>query len=182
MSMLGVAFLNEIVNKNILNTPNEILNKLRTHIKSTLHQQGQAGQSQDGMDIAVCVIDTETNILQFSGAYNPLYLIRNNELIEYKANRMPIGVHPKDFNLFTKTEIQLQANDALYIFSDGYTSQFGGEKIETFKSKRFKEKLLEIQNQPMSSQKNCLDETIVRWQGNHQQTDDMLVIGLKIIA
>ncbi len=180
MSMLGVSQLNEIVALNDSIAADELLNQLRTRIKNTLHQGIQNAQTQDGMDIAVCMIDTETNVLQFSGAYNPLYLIRNNELIEYKANRMPIGVHPKDFNLFTKTEIQLQANDALYIFSDGYTSQFGGEKIETFKSKRFKEKLLEIQNQPMSSQMNCLDETIVRWQGNHQQTDDMLVIGLKI--
>ncbi len=180
MSMLGVSLLNEIINRRDINPSNQILNELRKRIKKLLHQTGQHGEQQDGMDIALCIIDMETKLMQFSGAYNPLYLIRNNELIEYKADRMPIGIHPKDQNDFTATEIQLQSNDSFYIFSDGYVSQFGGERDEKFKSKRFQELLLKINNEPIKKQHEILEQTIENWRGNTAQTDDILVIGIKI--
>jgi len=91
------------------------------------------------------MINIETKQVQFSGAYNSMYLIRNNELIEFKADRMPIGIHPKDSNKFTNHEIQLENGDTFYLFSDGYVSQFGGEKDEKFKTKRFTEILTQIQ-------------------------------------
>lgn len=180
MSMLGISLLNEIVSPRDVNQPSEVLMELRKRVKRTLHQTGQKNEQQDGMDIAVCMIDLDTKTASFAGAFNPLYLIRNNELIIYKGDRMPIGVHPKDSEPFTNHEIQLQPNDSLYIFSDGYVSQFSGEKLEKFKMFRFKGLLLSIHDKPMSEQKTILEQTYNQWQGNHSQVDDVLVIGLKI--
>ncbi|HAN77213.1 MAG TPA: pas/pac sensor protein, partial [Bacteroidales bacterium] len=154
--------------------------QLRTGIKQALHQTNQKYDTQDGMDMAFCVLNLETNLLSFSGAYNPLYLIRESELVEYKADRMPIGIHPKDTASFTATEIQLQKNDRFYLFSDGYVSQFGGQKEEKFKSNRFKELLLKIHNQPFAEQLETLNQSISVWQGSNAQTDDMLVMGVGI--
>jgi serine phosphatase RsbU (regulator of sigma subunit) len=180
MSMLGISLLNEIVTKRDVNKPHEILNELRNRIKESLHQTGNKNQTQDGIDIAFCMFDTETQILQFAGAYNPFYLIRNNELIEYKADRMPIGIHPKDKLDFVSTEIQLQQKDKFYIFSDGYVSQFGGSKDEKFKTKRFQELLLKTNNEPMQNQKQFLANELDDWRGNIPQTDDILVIGIHV--
>jgi len=136
MSMLGMSLLNEIVTRREITQANQILDALRSEIKVSLGQTGKATESKDGMDIALCVINTQTNELQFSGAYNPLLLVRNNEIIEYKANRMPIGVHLVE-KPFENTLVQLQNNDCIYLFSDGYIDQFGGEKSDKFKRKRF---------------------------------------------
>lgn len=185
MSMLGISQLNEIM-KNNVEKPNEVLNELRERIKFSLHQEGQKGQTLDGMDIALCFIDLDSKKLFFSGAYNPLYLIRKKtendsfELLEIKADRMPIGVHPKDNKEFNYNEIQLKENDSIYLFSDGFTSQFGGDKKEKFKTKRFQETLVDIQNLPMHEQGNLLINQLAKWQGFEEQTDDILVIGIKI--
>jgi len=182
MSMLGISHLNEILNKHKAIPPNQILNELRQKVKESLHQTGEIGEQQDGMDIALCRIDLETKSMLFSGAYNPLYIIRENKIIEYKADKMPIGVHPKDKNEFTNKVIQLQKNDYLYMFSDGYTSQFGGENDELFKSKRFQQLLLSIYQLPPEQQKQQLQATIESWAGNHAQTDDILVIGISMVT
>jgi tetratricopeptide (TPR) repeat protein/serine phosphatase RsbU (regulator of sigma subunit) len=180
MSVLGMSLLNEIVGPRDVNPPHEILNELRKRLKKSLHQRGIRGEHQDGMDIALCMIDLETHVVQFAGAYNPFYLVRNNELIEYKGDRMPIGVHPKDQESFTSKEIVLQKDDNFYIFSDGYISQFGGEEGDKFKARRFKETLLNIKDKPMKEQYRLLDETYTKWQGSYEQVDDLLVIGVKI--
>jgi serine phosphatase RsbU (regulator of sigma subunit)/O-acetyl-ADP-ribose deacetylase (regulator of RNase III) len=180
MSMLGVSLLNEIVSKQDLNPPNQILNELRNQIKKSLHQTGKSGEQQDGMDIAFCIINKETNLMQFSGAFNPLYLVRNNELLEYKADRMPIGIHANDMNSFTNNIIPLKNGDTIYIFSDGYIDQFGGMKEERFKSKRFKELILSINAVPMKEQLKELNKTFDNWRCDNPQTDDVLVIGIRI--
>lgn len=186
MSMLGISLLNEILTKRDLNPPNEVLDELRKRIKKSLHQKGQDGQTQDGMDIALCMIDNETNELQFSGAFNPLYIIRKNkegenyDLIEIKADRMPIGVHPNDGKNFTNNVFQLYPKDSIYIFSDGFTSQFGGPEGEKFKTRRFKELLLDIQGKDMITQKQILEKNLTKWQGETEQVDDILLIGLKV--
>jgi serine phosphatase RsbU (regulator of sigma subunit) len=186
MSMLGISLLNEIVTEREVGPPNEILNELRKRIKKSLHQDGRKGEAKDGMDIAFCIIDLENHLIQFSGAHNPLYLIRRNfkennyELYETKADKMPIGIHDEDNVSFTNNKIHLENNDTIYLFSDGYVSQFGGEKREKFKSQRFHEILLKIQNESMDIQKVILNETIISWQGKHEQIDDILLIGLKI--
>jgi serine phosphatase RsbU (regulator of sigma subunit) len=185
MSMLGISILNEIVTKRDLNPPNEVLDELRKRVKKSLHQTGQDGEAQDGMDIALCLIDKESNEIQFSGAFNPLYIYRKNadnsyDLIESKADRMPIGVHPNDNRPFTNRKLTLQKNDTLYIFSDGYASQFGGKPSEKFKSVRLKEILLSIQDKDLQTQKQVLEETMLQWMGDSEQVDDILLIGVRI--
>ncbi len=180
MSMLGVSFLNEIVTKKHEVAANEILNKLRVSVKSTLSQSGAENDTKDGMDMALCVIDYDTMTMQFAGAYNPLYFIRNNELIQYKADRMPIGSHLVEKESFTNHTIQLEKDDMFYLFSDGYIDQFGGEKSNKFSSKAFRKLLLDIHKKTMTEQQAILEKTFIDWQGNNNQIDDVLVIGCKI--
>jgi serine phosphatase RsbU (regulator of sigma subunit) len=164
--------LNEIVNVRDETKPNEILNHLRDSIKSTLSQTGKEGESKDGMDIALCTIDLEARTLEYAGAYNPLYLIRNGELIETKADKMPVGIHMAEKESFTH-------NDCIYLFSDGYVSQFGGENGRTYKSVPFKKMLSIISDKPMSKQCEMLDQEFVEWMGYNHQVDDILVIGIR---
>jgi len=180
MSMLGMSFLNEIVSKSRFDTPNEILNTLRKRIKKSLNQTGKELESTDGMDIALCVIDTENNLLQYSGAYNPLYIIRNNELNIIKADKQPVAIHIKEIE-FTNHEFQLQKGDCIYLFSDGYKDQFGGTNGQKFKSKKFNQLLLDIHQKPMKEQYQILDKEIIDWMGKqNSQIDDILIMGVRI--
>ena len=180
MSMLGVSFLNEIVNKQGVTKPSVILNELRRNIVDALHQTGKEGEAQDGMDIAVVTIDHENMKAEYAGAYNPMYLIRNSELTEYSADRMPIGIHLKGTTEFTNNELDVQKGDAIYIFSDGFVDQFGGDKSKKFMAKRLKELLVQIYNESLPKQAKILNTTLEKWMGNIEQIDDILVIGLKI--
>ena len=180
MSMLGVSFLNEIVSSMNDIHANEILNQLRTSVKTTLQQTGKEGEAKDGMDLALVVLDLDNNIIQYSGAYNPLYIIRNGELLETKADRNPIGIYIKEKDSFTNHEIPVQKGDTLYIFSDGFVDQFGGERQMKFKSKRYKQLLLDNQHLTMPKQKDLLNTTIDDWRGNIDQIDDIIIIGVRI--
>jgi serine phosphatase RsbU (regulator of sigma subunit)/uncharacterized protein HemY len=178
MSMLGVAFLNEIINQKQIFDPGEILNNLRTNVIDALHQTVKKRGSRDGMDIALAVIDEKTYELQFSGAYNPLYIIRDNELKELKADRMPIGVH----NVYQDTSFSVQKEkllpgDRLYLFSDGYYDQFGGTEGMKFSRKAFKKTLLEIHQKPMAEQEEELNRTLIEWMSTWSQIDDIMVLG-----
>ena len=194
MSMLGSSFLSEIVTTRRLDSSGKILDSLRTKIKKTLHQT--EGGAQDGMDISLYIMDLETLELQYSGAYNSLYIVRNqsenknseinnenikykDKLIELKANRQPIARFIKETE-FSTTIFQLKKDDQLYTFSDGYADQFGGEHESKFMSKRFKKLLVDINNKTMIDQKNILEKTFDNWKGNLSQIDDVLVIGVKI--
>ena len=117
--------------------------------------------------------------LQFSGAYNPLCLIRNDELIEAKGDKMPIGIFLREKESFTNNDFTMEKGTCYYIFSDGYVDQLGGEKTRKYMSKNFKEKLLEIHSKPMAEQQILLDKEITQWQGKNEQVDDMLVIGFR---
>lgn len=180
MSMLGISFMNEIVNRSDTTQANEILNELRTHVVESLGQTGQEGEQQDGMDLALCVIDMKAKKVQYSGAYNPLYLIRNKEMIEYKPDKMPIGIHRDKKEPFSNNLFDVEIGDALYMFSDGYVDQFGGPKQKKFMSKNFKDLLLEIHEKPMEEQKEILNTTIEDWMGKVEQIDDILVMGMRI--
>jgi len=179
MSMLGISLLNEIVNEKQIIEPHEILNHLRINVKQSLRQTGKDNEQQDGMDIALCIIDLDNQKIQYSGANNPLYLIRNGEFIEFKADRMPIGIYPKDNKSFQFKEIDLQSNEMLYIFSDGYVDQVGGAENRKYLSKNFKALLSEICEKPMDIQQQILNDTIENWKGSESQIDDILVIGFK---
>lgn len=179
MSMLGTAFLNEIVNKEGITEPNEILNSLRKFVIKSLKQEHEQSKSKDGMDMSVFCLDTENNKLEYAGANNPLYLYRNNELIETKANKMPVAIYVK-MEEFTKHEFQLEKGDTLYMFSDGYADQFGGPKNRKFMYKPFKRLLLEFQDKSMADQKDILDKAFEDWRGENEQIDDVLVVGIRI--
>jgi len=180
MSMLGVSFLNEIVNRHEVISAGAILTQLRSDVKKTLGQEGKEGEAKDGMDIALCIVDLEKMKMQYAGAYNPLYLYRNNELIEVKADRMPIGIYIKEKESFTNNEIDLQKDDVFYIFSDGFQDQFGGEDGSKFKTKNFKKLLLEIHQKPMDEQRKILDTTVDEWRGKWEQVDDIIVLGVRV--
>ncbi len=206
MSMLGISFLNEIISRNISQAPSEILGEMRRFVISSLQQQSISGNSpvslgmKDGMDMSFVTIDLETLKMQFSGANNPVYIVRKfikpeGEKVgsanfplsgfileELKADKMPIAIHV-NMNDFTHHEIQLSPGDIIYLFSDGYADQFGGEKGRKFMYKQFKELLVSIHTHPMKDQCSILDLTIEKWKNNFQQTeqtDDITVVGIKI--
>jgi len=178
-SMIGTALLNEIVNDKGIQEPGKILDALREGIIKALKQSGKEGESKDGMDISLCSIDLKNKKLEYAGAYNPLFLLRKKELLEFKADKFPIGIsdHQK---LFTNNLVDLQAGDSIYIFSDGYADQFGGPGGKKYMRKRFKDHLLEMQSLPMEQQGLALNKAIVEWQGKSEQVDDILVIGIRI--
>lgn len=180
MSMLGITFLNEIVNKNPTIRANEVLNELRMHIISSLRQTGSVGESRDGLDIALCIIDHNKKSLEYAGANNPLYLIRNGELDEIKADRMPIGIHRRAKESFYNHDIPLKKDDLIYIFSDGFVDQFGGKDGRKFLTGNFKKLLIENHQKPLSEQKHILEKTFEQWKGDRKQLDDILIIGFKI--
>lgn len=179
MSMLGMSFLNSIVNEKNITDPGVILNNLRSYVINSLHQRENNSHSKDGMDICLCLVDKPNNTVYYAGAYNPLIHITNYEIIELKTDRMPVAVFEKDME-FTTKQIDVKAGDVLYLFSDGYSDQFGGAQNYKFMKKNFKDKLLEISNKPMEEQRLILDKTIEDFKGCNHQTDDILVIGIRI--
>ncbi|MFN8208062.1 MAG: SpoIIE family protein phosphatase [Bacteroidales bacterium] len=180
MSMLGVSFLNEIVNAEGIVTPSEILFRLRDRIKTTLSRGGQEHETKDGMDIALCALDPATSTVEYAGAFNSLYLIRNKEFTEYKADKMPISIFESRALPYTNHSFRFQPNDVIYIFSDGYMDQFGGPAGRKLMSRQFKELLISNHLQPMQKQKLLLESFIRDWIGNNAQVDDMLIIGMRI--
>jgi serine phosphatase RsbU (regulator of sigma subunit) len=180
MSMLGVSFLYEIVNKESIMQPSKILDTLRDFVKLTLSQTGKQNEQKDGMDISLCVLDLDNMKLEWAGAYNPLVLIRDGEIIEYKADKMPVAIHITDHQPFTNHVIELKPNDRFYMYSDGYPDQFGGGDGRKFMSKRFKQLLLDIHQKPMDEQKSILHQQHLAWRGPTDQIDDIVVFGVKV--
>jgi serine phosphatase RsbU (regulator of sigma subunit) len=179
MSMLGVSFLNEIVSNSKELQANAILNELRHYVKTTLGQTGKQDEAKDGMDIALCIIEWDTNTIQYAGAYNPLYYFKDGVFNEIKADKMPIGIYIKDNEPFTNNIVDFKKGDTFYIFSDGYVSQFGGADGRKFMSKPFKALLETIQPKPMEEQMQLLDKALLEWQGSYEQVDDISVIGFR---
>ena len=186
MSMLGISFLNKIVNEDKITESNQILEELREDVIQSLKQTGREGEQKDGMDMALCVIDFDDMTMEFAGAQNPLYLIRDNELVETKPDRMPVAYY-EQMSEFTSHKIPLRQGDCFYMFSDGYADQFGGPKGKKFKYKGLKELLITVKEKPMAQQKEILERTIQDWatgpdaDGKHfDQVDDILVVGIRI--
>lgn len=179
MSMLGISFLNAIVAKKIP-AANTILNLLRENVMKALHQTGGMTENKDGMDIAMCVIDLGEMQLEFSGAFNPLYMIREGVLIETRGNKMPIGINAVAEKSFTNHIIELRKDDLIYLFSDGYPDQFGGPEDKKFKYSNLKKLLLKNHNKSMEMQKKDLERNFISWKSDTEQVDDVLVMGIKI--
>ena len=167
--------LNRSVREYGLTDPGKILDKTRAIVIQEFEKSEE--EVKDGMDIALCSL--EGNKLQYAGAHNPLWIIRNGELIETKANKQPIGQfdHPEPY---TTHSFDLEQGDSLYIFSDGYVDQFGGVKGKKFKTRAFRDLLLSIQDKPMEEQKTVIDEAFETWRGNLEQIDDVCVIGVRV--
>ena len=184
MSMLGIGYLNEIVQNKKEIHANQILNELRKEIKHSLRQTGKTEESREGIEMALCVIDTSTGVMQYSGAFSPLYIISNTngkpQLKEIKADSMPVGVHFLIDKSFTNHEIKLEIGDTFYMFTDGFIDQVGGSKDNRFGSKNFQKLLLKICELPMFEQKNILEKTFNEWKGDQSQRDDILVIGARV--
>jgi serine phosphatase RsbU (regulator of sigma subunit)/uncharacterized protein YegP (UPF0339 family) len=178
MSMLGVTLLNEIVNGKHIIMPDQIIENLRQGIIKSLKQVAAEDSIKDGMDIAVCVVDFEKNILWYAGANNPLYLVRNGELTNYRADRMPVAIHYK-MEPFTLHKIDLQKGDAFYIFSDGFADQFGGPQQKKFMSMQLRETLISMSGMPMLKQGERLNEIFEGWRGDSPQIDDVTMIGVR---
>jgi serine phosphatase RsbU (regulator of sigma subunit) len=186
MSMLGISFLNKIVNEHKITEPKQILEKLRENVIQSLKQTGREGEQKDGMDMALCVIDFDNMSMDFAGAQNPLYLIRGDELVETKADRMPVAYY-ETMSDFTSHTIPLKQGDCFYMFSDGYADQFGGPQGKKFKYKALKELLIRVKEKPMAEQKIILEKTIQDWatgpESNgiyYDQVDDILIMGIRI--
>ena len=188
MSMLGSALLKDVVNnlKNNLQA-NLILNELRDQVILSLRQTGEVDEARDGMDISLCILDRDHMTLQYAGAHNPLYHVRNGKLTEVKADMMPIGISSEAAKSFSNHEMELRKDDVLYLFSDGYTDQLGGERRKRFMTSRFKQLLLEIQDRIMFDQKAILEQKLNEWMGltgayekKYEQIDDILVMGIRI--
>jgi serine phosphatase RsbU (regulator of sigma subunit) len=181
MSMIGITFLNEIINEKGITTPAEVLGEMRNRVKASLKQRGLEGESKDGMDMALLCFDADQKTVEYAGANNSLWRVKANaEFEEINPDKRPIGYYKGQGLPFTNHRIELNKGDALYIFTDGFADQFGGPKGKKFKYKQLKELLVKIHNDPMQQQKTILNNTFEEWRGNMEQTDDICLIGLKI--
>jgi serine phosphatase RsbU (regulator of sigma subunit) len=178
MSMLGVSLLNEIIlNKKIVQ-PDQILNVLREYIIHSLKQAVQTSGIKDGLDMCVCLIDFESNKMQFAGANNPLWIISDGQLNEIKGDKMPVAIHD-NMAPFTNHIVNLKKGDTLYLFSDGYADQFGGPQQKKILNKNFKMLLQKVQHLPMLEQGAKIDEFFEDWRKELEQIDDVCVIGIR---
>ena len=178
MSMLGVSFLNEIVNNKHINKPDLILNALRENIIHALKQMESKNEVKDGMDISVCAFDNNTGKLEWAGAENPLFLVQKGELTQIKGDKMPVAIHDV-MEPFTLHSFKLNKGDTFYIFSDGYIDQFGGPNQKKFLSKNLKQVILSIQDKTMYEQGGALDKVFEEWKKDVEQVDDITIIGLR---
>jgi len=192
LSMLGISSLNKITAKMDIPKTDVILNELRDEILNTLNPKGNS-KNQHGMDISLAIIDTQNREIEFSGAHNPLYLIRKEQLIEIKGDKMPVGLYYKNES-FSATRLKYNYGDIIYMFSDGYADQFGEseeeilekikyfkkQKTKKFKIKYFKNLLLVNSTKPLVEQLRIIDEAHRQWKGNTPQTDDILIVGIKL--
>lgn len=179
MSILGMSYLNEILASHRIENTSQLLNHLRKKIITTFSKNTQERENLDGMDIAMCQLNLATMKLNFSGANNPCILVRKQQLIELKPDKMPIGKHIKENIEFTFERFDIQSNDAVYLYSDGFQDQFGDISGKKFMSKNFKELLRSISHLPMNNQKTIIEKTLNDWKGAKEQVDDILILGIR---
>jgi serine phosphatase RsbU (regulator of sigma subunit) len=185
VSVICSNALNRAVREFNISEPGKILDKCRELVISTfineeiISIENSETKVKDGMDISLCCWNNKTNELLWSGANNPLWILRENSILEYKPDKQPIG-NSDAFIPFTTKRIQLQKNDNIYVFTDGYADQFGGEKGKKFKYSQLKELLLKVNNFDPDEQKKEIDSALEKWKGELEQVDDILIIGIKI--
>jgi serine phosphatase RsbU (regulator of sigma subunit)/HAMP domain-containing protein len=183
MSMIGNNLLNQAIIKYGAKNAALLVDELNQGVANALRIGQDATNAKDGMDISLCRINFKENILEYAGAFNPLYLMRNEELIEVKADKFPIGYYVEDPDKkYTNHQFEIQENDIFYLFTDGYADQFGGPNGKKFMYRQFKEVLQRIHTMPVEMQHDILDSTIEDWKkmGGVEQLDDIQVIGVRL--
>jgi serine phosphatase RsbU (regulator of sigma subunit) len=180
MSILGISFLNEILQSGISLKSNRVLNLMREKVMKALHQTGGSGEAKDSIDIGLCLIDCVTGKLEYSGANRPLIMARNGTLTEYRPDKMTIGIAPLRETPFTVNSVDAMPGDSFYLFTDGFSDQFGGNSDKKFKHKHFRQIIESIQGLPMAQQKVRLEKAFYDWKGEAQQIDDVLVFGFQL--
>lgn len=180
MSLVGANALNQAVKEHDLAQPAQILEDLNKISSEAMNKGAENNTVRDGMDLALCSIDKENRALEFAGANNPLYIIRNQQIIQIKPDKFAIGAFEPGTKKYTNHKVKLEKDDLIYIFSDGYADQFGGVKGKKFMYKQFKDLLLSISTLPVQEQRLKLEATIEKWKGTFEQVDDILVIGVKV--
>ncbi|MDP1801905.1 MAG: tetratricopeptide repeat protein [Bacteroidota bacterium] len=179
MSMLNIACLNEAVSKGFTQA-HDILFETRNRIIEHLRNDGSKDGGKDGMDCSLLCIDFKNKMLYTAAANNPVWIIRNSELLEIKPDKMPVGKHDKDREPFTLHTFQLQSSDTIYTLTDGYPDQFGGDKGKKFMTKKLKDVLIANVHLPMAKQKEMLETIFTNWVGDLEQVDDVTIIGIRI--
>ena len=181
LNVMGNSLLNQIVYEANVISPSEVLSELNKRVLMSLKSNTISSQVDDGMDIGICMLDRKTNKLSFAGAKRPLYFISNDELKVVKGDYYPVGgaLFEKD-RVYHEHEVQLQKDDIVYLFTDGIVDQFGGEENKKFMYSRFKNLLKKVSKKPLREQRDEIEMELVHWQGANEQTDDMLLIGLKV--
>jgi transcriptional regulator with GAF, ATPase, and Fis domain len=179
MSLICNDLMGQVIKDQNVTTPGQVLAMLDERLRAMLNKSSDHS-SNDGMDIALCAYHPKNMILQFAGAHRPLLLIRNGELIEYKPSKHSIGGYVGGHKLFDDNTIQLQKGDSVYVLTDGYSDQFGGQNGKKFKFKKLQKLIQSIAHMSMADQHDLLEEAFISWRGRHEQVDDVCVIGVKI--
>jgi len=179
MSIVNIASLKEASLQGIT-SPDLLLNETRRLVIENLKNDGSAEGGKDGMDGSLLSFDFKNNILHCASANNPIWVIRNKELIEIKADRLPIGKHDRDNIPFTLHTLNLQKGDVVYTLTDGFPDQFGGANGKKFKHKQLQNLLLAMANEPMETQKQKLNDVFDNWKENLEQVDDVCLIGVRV--
>jgi serine phosphatase RsbU (regulator of sigma subunit) len=181
MSIIGRNLLDQAVNEKGITVPSQILNFLQVGLSLAFGQTGERKADLfDGMDLALCSIDLKTNILEFAGANNSLYLVQDNELIVLKGDKIGISAEYEISNSYTNTEIEIQKGDVVYLTSDGFPDQFGGDRYKKFTYRRMYDLFSSISEIPMYEQYAAVDKSITEWRGDKDQTDDICLMGIRI--
>ncbi len=179
MTMLGITLLNDLYGGDSVPSPNEALEKMRSNVIKSLDQKVEDVGSKDGMDIIICILDTKTLELEFASANQPLYILRGDDFMKFKGDKMPIGIYRR-MNKFALQLVQLQKGDTLYLYTDGIVDLFGGNKDKRLYAKGLQDIIMSCHNEKLSRQSQFIENELNKWQGDNKQTDDMLMIGLKI--
>ncbi len=181
ISLIGFFLLNNIINIFQANNPGDILDMLDEEVTRTLRQDESDASSKDGMDISLCKVNKKKKQIEYAGAHRPLYYVSDDQLLEIKGNKFPIGgAQYKNRTHFTNTVINYKENDAIFLFSDGFPDQFGGSKNKKFSPRRIREIIQANLDKDLEHMNKVLEEEFEKWRGNNKQTDDVLMIGIKL--
>ena len=180
LSLIGISLLSKIVNERGIVQPAVVLNRLRMNVINHLHQATAEPSAGDGMDMAIISIDKKNNIMEFAGAMLPMYIIRDNKVIELKPDRMPVGYYDNEDRSFSLSKVSIKHGDQLYMFTDGYYDQFGGDSGLKMKTVMFKDVLMQCHTKSNEEQMQMLENEFDAWRGRYDQVDDILVMGIRI--